>query len=365
LSSHRPTIDRFSPGIHGGIDYEELKKLGISPDAVLDFSVSINPFGPPPGMSEALTGISIEKYPDPESSELRQTLADKLNVSPGNIIIGSGSTELIRLIATAYLEADDLAFVPQPTYGEYEIACQIAGAQIFRQPVIKPPDFRLNVDKTIKLIRKHQPKATFLCNPNNPTGHYISKEDFIMIMSSCKTGLVILDEAYLAFTEDAWISLDLIGSSNLIILRSMTKDYALAGLRLGYAVAAESTMATIRRVLPPWNVNSMAQKAGLAALNNSTHLKGCFNKIRKAKKFLINELEHLGLTPVPSQTNFFLVRVGSARAFRQGLLNRGVLVRDCTSFGLPEYIRLAPRTIPECQKLIEAIKDLGVISSDS
>jgi histidinol-phosphate aminotransferase len=184
-------------------------------------------------------------------------------------------------------------------------------------------------------------------------------------MSSCKTGLVILDEAYLAFTEDAWISLDLIGSSNLIILRSMTKDYALAGLRLGYAVAAESTMATIRRVLPPWNVNSMAQKAGLAALNNSTHLKGCFNKIRKAKKFLINELERLGLTPVPSQTNFFLVRVGSARAFRQGLLNRGVLVRDCTSFGLPEYIRLAPRTIPECQKLIEAIKDLGVISSDS
>ncbi len=351
--------------MHGGIDYEEFKKLGISPDTVLDFSVSINPFGPPPGMREALNSISIDKYPDPESSELRQALADKLNIAPGNIIIGSGSTELIRLAATAYLETGDLAIIPQPTYSEYEIACHIAGAQIFRQPVIKPPDFRLNVNETIKLIRRHQPKAIFLCNPNNPTGHYISKEDFNRIMSSYREGFVVLDEAYLAFTEDAWISLDLIGRGNLIILRSMTKDYALAGLRLGYAVAAESTISILKRVLPPWNVNSMAQKAGLAALNNNTHIKGCFNKIRKAKKFLINELERLGLTPAPSQTNFFLVRVGNAKTFRQGLLNRGVLVRDCTSFGLPEYIRLAPRTIPECQKLIEAIKDSGVVSSDS
>ncbi len=365
MSSHRPATDTFSQSIHGGIDYEEFKKLGISPDTVLDFSVSINPFGPPPGMREALNSISIDKYPDPESSELRQALADKLNISPGNIIIGSGSTELIRLAATAYLETGDLAIIPQPTYSEYEIACHIAGAQIFRQPVIKPPDFLLNVDETIKLIRKHQPKAIFLCNPNNPTGHYISKEDFNKIMSSYREGLVVLDEAYLAFTEDAWISLDLIGRGNLIILRSMTKDYALAGLRLGYAVAAKSTISILKRVLPPWNVNSMAQKAGLAALNNNTHIKGCFNKIRKAKKFLINELERLGLTPAPSQTNFFLVRVGNAKAFRQGLLNRGVLVRDCTSFGLPEYVRLAPRTIPECQKLIEAIKDSGVVSSDS
>jgi histidinol-phosphate aminotransferase len=340
----------------------ELKRLGISLETILDFSVSCNPFGSPPGVREALADISVERYPDSEASELKQALAVKLNIASGKLIIGSGSTELIRLIATAYFEPNDLVLIPQPTYGEYKVACHLASTKILKQPLLKEPDFRLNVPETIKLIHKYRPKAVFLCNPNNPTGQYMSKEQVEQIMSSYQSSLVILDEAYIAFTENAWSSQDMVNLGSLIILRSMTKDYALAGLRLGYAIANEPIISILKRACPPWNVNTPAQKAGIIALNADSYLKECTGKIREARDFLIKELELLGLPPLPSQTNFFLVKVGNALAFRQALLKKGILVRDCTSFGLPQYIRLAPRTLPECQKLIEAIKEVGVLS---
>jgi histidinol-phosphate aminotransferase len=362
LLRHRPAIDKLISSIHGGIDYEELKGLGILPEVVLDFSVSINPFGPPPGIRKALISPSIQHYPDPEAIELRQALAEKLNISTGKLIVGSGSTELIRLVAAAYFEPGDLVVIPQPTYGEYEIACQLANAKIMKQPVLKEPDFHLDVCEITKLLRKHKPKAVFLCNPNNPTGQYMSRDEVAQIMSSAPESLIVLDEAYIAFTENAWASVDLIDHGNLVILRSMTKDYALAGLRLGYAMSAEPTISILKRVRPPWNVNTIAQKAGIVALNADKYLEECNSKTRQAKNFLLKELECLGLSPLPSQTNFFLVRVGNATTFRQALLKKGLLVRDCTSFGLPQYIRLAPRSLPECRKLIEAIKDMGVLS---
>ncbi len=361
----RPAINKLLPCVHGGIDYTELKKLGVSPEAVLDFSVSCNPFGPPPGISEALANTSIECYPDSETSELKQALAQKLGIATDNLIIGSGSTELIRLLPTAYFGSGDLVLIPQPTYGEYEVSCHLVTAQSIKQPTLKEPRFQLDVPETIDLIQKHRPKGIFLCNPNNPTGQYISKAEVERIMSSSPEGLVILDEAYIAFTEDPWASLDLINRGNLVILRSMTKDYALAGLRLGYAIAAEPIITALKHVCPPWNVNAIAQKAGTFALNADIYLEECSGKLREAKEFLLNELERLGLPPLPSQTNFFLVKVGNATAFRKTLLKKGILVRDCTSFGLPQYVRLAPRTLPECHRLINTIKEAGVLSHAS
>jgi histidinol-phosphate aminotransferase len=361
----RPAINKISPSVHGGIDHAELERLGVSPETVLDFSVSCNPFGPPPGIRNALADASIECYPDTEASELKQALAQKLNISIDKLIIGSGSTELIRSIATAYFDPDDLILILQPTYGEYETACHLADARVLKKPVLKEPGFQPDIKEFTNLLQKHRPKAIFLCNPNNPTGHYMSKEQVSRIMSSAQDGLVILDEAYVAFTENSWTSTDLIDRGNLAILRSMTKDYALAGVRLGYAIAAEPIISALKRARPPWNVNAPAQKAGIFALNADSYLEECHNKIREAKDFLIKELKRLGLSPLPSQTNFFLVRVGNATAFRQAILKKGILVRDCTSFGLPQYIRLAPRTLPECQKLIEAIKEVGVSSHAS
>ena len=127
----RPKLDtdKLAPSTHGGINYLELEELGILPGDVLDFSVSTNPFGPPPGIKEALCQASIERYPDSEATDLRLLLASKLSVAPDNLIIGSGSTELIRLVATAYFGAEDTVIIPQPTYGDYEIACYLVGAR--------------------------------------------------------------------------------------------------------------------------------------------------------------------------------------------------------------------------------------------
>ena len=361
----KPAIEKLDPCTHGGINYAELGKLGVLPEAILDFSVSCNPFGPPPETAKALANAPIERYPDCEAGQLRHLLAGKLGVSPDNLMIGNGSTELIRLVAAAYFDGEDLVLIPQPTYGEYEVACHLVSAQVMKQPMLKAPDFVLSTAEAVRLVQEHRPKGIFLCNPNNPTGQYLTKKDVEQILAVAKDSLVILDEAYIAFTEGAWTSLDLVNRANLVILRSMTKDYALAGLRLGYAIAAKPIVSDLKRVRPPWNVNAVAQEAGIFALNADGYVEQCGGRIRQAKDFLIKELTQLGLSPLASQTNFFLVEVGDAAEFRQALLKKGILVRDCASFGLPDYIRLAPRTIPECKRLIAAIEDTVVYSHAS
>lgn len=359
MLSAKPNIDKLISGIHGGINYREIQNLCPRPDKILDFSTNCNPFGPPPGIQEAIITASIDCYPDSEATELTQALAIKLNIFPDNIIIGSGSTELIRLIALAYLGNEDTVLIPKPTYSEYEIACHLVAARILCQSTLNQPNFYLNITDTMGLIGQQQPRGIFLCNPNNPTGQYLSKKEIEQVLSSAGKSLVILDEAYIAFTENAWSSLDLLKKyDNLIILRSMTKDYALAGLRLGYAITSEPIISTLKRVRPPWNVNSVAQKAGILALKADGYIEKCTTKIQESRDFLIKELSALGLEIVPSETNFFLVKVNNpAFEFRYALLHLGILVRDCTSFGLPNFIRIAPRSMPECQELIKAIKE--------
>lgn len=350
----KSNIDKLVSATHGGINYLELEQLGISPADILDFSVSVNPFGPPPGTREALSQAAIDRYPDSEATELKQLLAERLNIALDNLIIGSGSTELIRLVATAYFGIDDLVIIAQPTYGEYEIACHLVGAGVLKPPMLE--NLRLNIAGTVDLIRQHRPSGIFLCNPNNPTGQYLSQAEVKQILSAAKDCLVVLDEAYIAFAENTWSAVDLIDGGNLVILRSMTKDYALAGLRLGYAVAAESIISVLKKIKPPWNVSSVAQAAGVFVLKADSYLDTCGLKIKDAKEFLVKELSHLGFAPLPSQANFFLVKVDDATKFRQTLLRQGILVRDCASFGLPDYIRLAPRSIADCLRLVTAIK---------
>ena len=350
-----PNIAGLMPATHGGINYAELRKAGVSPENLLDFSVSTNPYGPPPDIKEAMSQAPIDRYPDSESTELTQTLAKKLNVSSANLIIGSGSTELIRMAAIGYLEAGDMVIVPPHTYGDYEIACRLVGANVKRPFVSAESGFQLNIAAMEKLIRDQRPKLIFLCNPNNPTGQYLSRKEVQAILSVSEDCLVILDEAYIAFTENAWSSLDLIREGNLIILRSMTKDYALAGLRLGYAVAAESIITVLKRVRPPWNVSSVAQAAGIAALNAEGYVEACAVKLRESKEFLVQELQRIGCSPLPSAANFFVVKVKNAAGLRQALLKKSILVRDCSSFGLPNCIRLAPRTMTECETLLSAL----------
>jgi len=305
-----------------------------------------------------LNSVAIEKYPDCEATELRQRLSDKLGVPPDNILVGSGTTELIRLIALAYFRQGDSILILEPTYGEYEVAAQIVGAKPIKQWMKAENNFALKIAETIDLISEHRPRAVFICNPNNPTGKYLSRPEVETILAALGDGLLILDEAYLAFVEKGWSSLDLVSQGNVVILRSMTKEYGLAGLRLGYTIASQEITDNLRRVRPPWNVNAVAQKVGTLVLKDVDYLEQSKQKISEAKQFLIEGLSRLGFQPLPSDAHYFLVKVGDARAFRTALLRHGIQVRDGTSFGLPEYVRIAPRTMPECQRLITTINEL-------
>ena len=351
-------IEKLEVCPHGGPNYAELRAMGLTADELIDFSVGSNPFSFPPGVRDIFDSVVVDRYPDSGSTELRACLSEKLGVLLDNIIVGSGSMEIIRLITLAYFGHGDSVLILKPTFGEYQVACQIVGAEILEQWGEEEECFAFNTDETVALIRQHQPKGVFICNPNNPTGQYLSSKEIEKVLEACPQSLVILDEAYSAFTEGSWSSTELIPRGNIVSVLSMTKDYALPGLRLGYAVASKEIIHDLRKVCPPWNVNAVAQKAGVFALRDTSYLKRCELKIRQAKQFLVRELRHIGFTVLPSKTNFFLVKVGNGRKFRARLLRRGIMVRDCDSFGLPEYVRIAVLTLPECQKLINTLKEL-------
>ena len=355
-------IDKIVPPAHGGIDYAELKRCNISPEEVIDFSVSVNPFGPPPGIESAISGALLDRYPDSESTEVREALAKKLRLTPEQVMIGSGSTEIIRLIAAAFFEPNDLVLIPQPTYSEYETACHLVGARPLKPWMLGETDLRLNIPRVKELIDEHRPAAIFVCNPNNPTGEYLPKGALEDILHAAYNSLVVVDEAYVAFTQEPWDSTDLIDTGHLIVVRSMTKDFALPGLRLGYALASKQAISLLNRVKPPWNVSSVAQAAAAFVLRSDAYLRRCAEKLRQSGELLVAGLRSRGLEPTPSQANFFLLKVGDAAGFRRALLGKGIIVRDCTSFGLPTYVRLAPRTAGECEKLLRAIDEPEVRS---
>ena len=352
------TITGLKNCVHGGINHAELKALGIDPNEILDFSVCTNPFMPPPGIKEKLGTIPIEQYPDSQATELRERLSERLGISPENILAGSGTTELIRLIALTYFRRGDAVLLMEPTYGEYEVACRLVGARPVKHRSIEKNNFAPEIEEVAKLIRKHHPRAAFICNPNNPTGKYLSRNDIGKVLQEMGYGLLVLDEAYIDFVEARWNPYDLTERGNVVVLRSMTKDYGLPGLRLGYAIARGEIIDSLRLALPPWNVNAIAQKVGIAVLEKEEYLRQSLRQVREAKRFLVTELAGLGFKVLPSDANYFLVKVGNAPECRRSLLKHGILVRDCTSFGLPEYIRIAPRTLPECEKLITAIGNI-------
>ncbi len=358
LLSPRPRIRYIHPSPHGGVDLSELCALGVSPRDVLDFSVNINPYGPPLSIRKAIENLDISAYPDTRSTEFRRCVASQWGVSEENVLAGNGSAELIRVISLTYFGPEDKVLIPKPTFGEYEVSCLIAGARVVEQKLNEEKKFKLDGEETVGLARHHQVRGLFLCNPNNPTGQLLPSSDIEKVVKLLPDTLIILDQAYSSFTSDLNRHPDLIQGGNVILLRSLTKDFALGGLRLGYAISHPEVMHHLEKVLPPWNVNVVAQRAGIAALQEEEYVNQCSAKLKEAKEYLLSELTGLGLSPLPSEANYFLLKVGRAAEFRQKLLSRKILVRDCTSFGLPQYIRIGVRTLPECQRLISAAEEV-------
>lgn len=345
--------------MHGGLDAGELRALGLAPEQVLDFSANINPLGPSQRVRHAVAGADLASYPDRESLALREALAGRLGIDSENLLVGNGSTELIHLLARSRLGPGDTCLIFTPTFGEYEAAALAAGAEVRRFPATEAEGFRWPIADAGRAIEDLRPALVFLCNPNNPTGIYLDRHVVERLSAALgPEALLVLDDAYAALADRRWNALPLLDLGNVAILRSMTKDHALAGVRLGYLAAQPGVVAGAGALQPAWSVNAVAQAAGLGALEDAAHVEAAREVIREARAYLHGELEGLGLAVTPSAANFLLVRVGDAAGLRADLLGRGMAVRDCASFGLPEHIRIAIRKREECALLLEALKEV-------
>ncbi|MBF8299373.1 MAG: aminotransferase class, partial [Dehalococcoidia bacterium] len=207
-------------------------------------------------------------------------------------------------------------------------------------------------------IKRVCPDLTFLCNPNNPTGVMLTLPVVKGIAKAAGPGYLLIDEAYAPLADSPWDTIPLLKEGNIILLRSMTKDFGLAGVRLGYMLASPEIIHRVRSWQYSWSVNAFAQAAGIAALGCTEHVRASREVIAQGKAFLQEKLPKLGLQPLQSYANFLLVRVGEAQALRERLLRRGFLVRDCASFGLPHHIRLSVRGLAECRRLVDALQEV-------
>lgn len=357
-----PPFAETSPVAHGALDSGELARLGMAPEDVVDFSSSINPYGPASVVEEAARTANIERYPDKECRELRLALSEHLGVDASCISVGNGSAELIDHLARIYLDRGDTVLIVGPTFGEYERASRLCGARVvYENRRVLGSEVVLDLPNLLDTIGREEPRVVWLCNPNNPTGDYLYRATVERLLEAVDSvnGLLVVDEAYkdLMLAGEPEDLTDLISGGNLVLLRSMTKSYALAGLRLGYVLAGPDTIRLLSVVRPPWNVGAPAQAAGIAALSTPAmeHLENNRRSMVRTATWLRRELQELGLEVPLGQANYLLVKVGDAAWLRQELLVRGIQVRDCTSFGLPEYIRVAVRLPEECRRLVSEV----------
>lgn len=364
----RPTLADLPPSIHGARDYGELARLGLDPEAVTDFSANSNPYGPHPAVLDAvraaLSSPTLQRYPDRDCLTLREAIAAAEGVSPHDMLPTNGASELIQLIGLAFVAPGSRQLILAPTFGEYSRAIQLVGglAQEYRPA---RSDLRFEIEAIVAAIRETQPAGVWLCTPNNPTGQHLTAGDLARLRAADPDQrlLWVIDESYRYFGAASRWYAALSGqqlSENLIIIRSLTKEHGLAGLRLGYALAGQALCEALRAVQPPWSVNSLAQVAGVAALQAGVAAwrEQSLTQLHGQAARLWSCLSELGYRVLPSDTPYTLVEVGQAATFRRALLEQGCLVRDCASLGLPDHIRIAAQRPADNERLIAAMARL-------
>ncbi len=348
---------------HGGNIYRASEELEIPEGSIIDFSASINPLGVPESViSEIKSDIRhIANYPDPDTKKLRLEIAKKHGIEPESILCGNGSTELIYLIARALRPENIL--IPAPTFSEYEKACagsqaMTVGTRNIRYLTLNKND-HFDIDTAEFIHSMTGCNMAFLCNPNNPTGRLLKKEDVVRTAKAAKElkCYLVVDEAFIDFLPEESVIHEVEKNPYLIVLRSMTKFYALTGLRLGYGVFPSGLVEVMQQQKEPWSVNILAQRAGVVAMNDSSYKNETFKIIRMEKQFMEEAFEKMGLDYLPSSANYYLIRPHSAEEVRISLRKKGILVRGCSDFiGLDEsYIRVAVKSRRDNALLIEEL----------
>jgi histidinol-phosphate aminotransferase len=337
---------------------EVARELGFNSDAdLVKLASNENPLGPSPLAEEAMLAAarSMHRYPDGGAFVLRHALAGKLGVQPNQIIFGNGSNELIELACQVWLAAGRSAVVSECSFAVYRMAALKTGASVFAAPM---RSLTHDPDAMLAAIRPDT-SMIFFANPNNPTGTLVEQEALDRFMERVPDSVTVcFDEAYLELLEPQ-LQPDTLKyvreKRKVILLRTFSKAYGLAGLRIGYAIAPADAITLLNRVRQPFNVNAMAQAAALAALDDEAHVNRTRAVVRTGSDSLMRELDNMGIPFVPSVANFMLVEVGEGRRIFEALLRQGVIVRPMDGYGLPRYIRVTIGTRDENERFIRAL----------
>lgn len=368
---------QYVPTKHGGNIYKIAGQLGIPETELIDFSASINPLGLSKRVKETIRkGMNgLVNYPDPDTSMLRQKIAEHHDIDPATILCGNGSTELIYLIPRAL--KPERVLIPAPTFSEYERACKLSNElRVVSYELKEENNFRIITDEFISAINTlsfnsqlltPDSKLIFLCNPNNPTGALLKREEIAEIAEAAgkQRCYLVVDEAFIDFTPEASVINDVRDNPYLIVLRSMTKFHALTGLRIGYAVFHKDLIGRVLEFKEPWTVNNLAQQAAVTALDDKEYARQTFELIKREKAFMEKVFRKLEIQFYPSAANYYLLKIPSRPPLSKGgiteaLRQKGILVRDCSNFrGLDgSYIRVAVKSRTHNRKLLKEFSPL-------
>jgi histidinol-phosphate aminotransferase len=348
----RPAVKELKDYVPGKTPHEP---------GIIKLASNENPFGPSPKALDAIAkeAKNLQVYPDQKSILLREALVKKLNVPFDCIVCGNGSDDIMQILASTYLNPGEEVVTPKNTFSVYEMVTKIFGGRLV---LVDLKNFEVDLEGIASAVTP-KTKIIFMANPNNPTGTAFSGSQFDQFLQKLPPNvLVVIDEAYIEFAEgkDVPDTLKHVREGkNVVVLRTFSKFYGLAGLRVGYGIARKDLIAPMFRTKMPFNVNRLAQAGAMAALEDKGFLEKTYKNNLEGKKYLYAELDKLGLEYKKTEANFIFINLKkSADEFFIETLRQKVIVRPLTSFGLPEAIRVSIGTQEQNEKFIAALKNL-------
>ncbi len=347
--------------MHGGNIYKLAEELHLPERKIIDFSASINPLGVSKKVKAEIRKHLkyLHNYPDPDCMRFIKHLSRMLQLPEEALLAGNGSTEFIYLIPLVL--KPEKVLLPAPTFSEYERALRLRGNPDIEHFILKRDAlFEFSIDEFMaKLTDKDM---VYICNPNNPTANYLKKEELVDIAQYCKKQktYLLVDEAFIDFLPEHTIIEEVLRNPYLMVLRSLTKFYALTGLRIGYMAAHPDLIKRFRAYKEPWTVNTLAQRAAVVAIKDRYYKKETFRVLAEEKAFLERELQKLGITFYPSEINFYLLEHPRAANIVKSLKKKGILIRYCGNFdGLSDdFFRIAVKSHRENSLLIKNLKNI-------
>lgn len=332
-------------------------EIGSSPEHLVKLASNENPLGPSMRAVMAMQNVATEmhRYPDGNAFDLRQCLAKKLDVQPDNLVFGNGSNEILEFVAHALLKPGDDVVVSQYCFAMYPIITKMMGANVIEVPA---KEYGHDLPAMLKAITP-KTRIVFVANPNNPTGTIAQDHDIKQLIAEMPPDvLLVIDQAYFEYGEDPLDLLPLVCSGdhpNLILMRTFSKIYALAGLRVGYGIGHPEFIGALEKVRQPFNLNAMAQAAAVAATNDQLHIETSRDQNRKSSIYFGTSFKRAGIRHLRSAANFILVYVEDGARVTAELMQLGIIVRAMDVYGLPEWIRVTLGSDMENRRFHQAI----------